>query len=845
MENRVIDITANSVDATVTTNEIDAGVSSTEILADVIAVPPVTGTQSDFNIQVNLTGFGEEAVPNGALFLRPNPYDHIVHPVEEVQKAAAKGFADAVAQSDEFRQLYNKAQNEIVNTADDFSRLVSFSRLFHDNARYFLQDYLTENHTYTVYDFRLVDEASFDFQKRLLDTSTVAEQAAKLFQTPKTDTTTASDSSFTVTDFQRVVSELVDATDDVLGEANIDDDQIATVGKVLVDYATLTETFVAESSTVLSDTFAYSDSAALLVQKPFTEPANTIIEQATLALDKLVLEAQATSEVYSVVLNKPLVDSIARSDTSSVLYEALKLDSTAASEFDSKLVEQLKLEQVAGSEEASKAIETVYSDTYAYSDEFRAQYAKVALDGVQQSDGYYIEYAKSVLESLLLAEQVAVDFSKIFSDSALIQELVLTTTDWIRNFVEQVLQQDLVTLVYNKQQNELISTSEQLVLVYEQLFTELVDATDDFYGEANIDDDQVAAVNKVALDYATLADLVITVTDFQRIPTEVVATSEIRSFDAQTVYSDQTTNADQVGKLIDRYQTNADYFFESYVGSDDYIEPHWVRISDVDSMQLWIQPGAADVVGMVESVIIFDSIHGIEEVGTTSEIITKALDYNLSDLVDATDDFYGVANLDDDQIASVDKVLADYGTTGDSITTKTEFDRQFADTANNTDQPSKQVSTVYSDTATNSEVFTLEAAFNRNILDQAASSDSVLLEYTINRFYYDAYSASDSIAQLVNKVLQDSTSGAGDQASYEVAKVLADALALANQDQAALTVAKVLADTTNATQDLVTLQAAPTKVDTVTNSETKTANIQNFFQSNFAQTGYVGTNLTL
>jgi len=78
----------------------------------------------------------------------------------------------------------------------------------------------------------------------------------------------------------------------------------------------------------------------------------------------------------------------------------------------------------------------------------------------------------------------------------------------------------------------------------------------------------------------------------------------------------------------------------------------------------------------------------------------------LTDLVDATDDFYGLANVDDDQTARIDKVVIDYGTLTESFSRIAAFIRSFTDIATISETFGKSISKILSDQINRSEIVT-------------------------------------------------------------------------------------------------------------------------------------------
>jgi len=146
------------------------------------------------------------------------------------------------------------------------------------------------------------------------------------------------------------LSDLVDATDDFLGEANIDDDQSAQVTKVLsnpvvsndilsriVDYERIfqdqpiTTEFLSFSANralfdfaVTNDSLAFS--AAIVLNDSVTV---TDLISPSLAQGRLADDSSSTTDLLTLATNKAVSDSAVMADTLSQSVQALRLDNTS------------------------------------------------------------------------------------------------------------------------------------------------------------------------------------------------------------------------------------------------------------------------------------------------------------------------------------------------------------------------------------------------------------------------------------------------------------------------------------------------------------------------------------
>jgi len=84
---------------------------------------------------------------------------------------------------------------------------------------------------------------------------------------------------------------------------------------------------------------------------------------------------------------------------------------------------------------------------------------------------------------------------------------------------------------------------------------DLFGSTDDFYGLANVDDDQTARIDKVVIDYSILTELFSRIATFIRSFTDVASISEEFRNSISKIFSDQINRSDIVTKLYAKVST--------------------------------------------------------------------------------------------------------------------------------------------------------------------------------------------------------------------------------------------------------------------------------------------------
>lgn len=528
---------------------------------------------------------------------------------------------------------------------------------------------------------------------------------------------------------------------------------------------------------------------------------------------------------------------------------------------------------------------------------------------------------KGISESFTRIEQVRLETSKVFSDSFVKTDVASFAVEG--NYNDLITKSDLVVLNPEKGLVETQITTDVLYPVFTayRTFVDIVDATDDIFGEANIDDDQVAAVNKAAIDWIAQSDLYLLSTfkvfndlenfsdikyfDIIKGQNDLGSLIDLLYFESVKELADTFTSQDQASKDFSKiatdYASNSDaYFISSFKVLYDI-----GTLSDVSYMQL--ETMYSDIAN--ESDIVYQDFSkylshtfsnndvsyylatkGVVEIQLTSEVLSFDLSYNLldtansyetlafdlsksfshtfnesdlavylvgkqalevnytsdfaffdknkvlEDIVDATDDVLGEANVDDDQIAAVTKTLADYSATSEDFSRTFTAYRDFSDTTNESDiiylQPGISklettqtseykffgVNTVYNDVESVSDVN------NKDLfsvyLDSFDSSDNVQTVTAYLRDFAEIESISETLSRLYLKQLIEST---------------------VTSEQFVKTINKDFTDIVTTSESITPINgrafSEPQDV-----SDGGTINNQNYFSSDYVEPGYVGTN---
>lgn len=692
-------------------------------------------------VSVQSTGVGEEAVPNPNLFTRGQDYLQIT---ENFSKYSLKPQFDTVTQSDLFSRLvnYNRPFTETQYASDNYF-IRGVGKALQDIPH--LSERFVKGYSKVTYDVTTsVDVRSLRFGKTLFDQIVQADEVTKLtYQKVQPDQVISADQFSRIADYKRSFSDWVDATDDFLGEANIDDDQIALIGKNLVDYGTTGDV----ASSYVSITKA--DAAGLLDQK-------------------------------YIGLSKPFADSFGKTDQLSYQVTKAFLDSSYSTDVASKLTGKVLRETLASTEFLVFNAAKNSADTADVGDEPRLSASKPLTDSFTKSDSATLVWnaLRSFSEQQATSDFVRFDASSLKLDTA-------TTAEAVAKYSTKILSTQFTQAdVFNR------------TVDYLRSFSDWVDATDDFLGAANVDDDQTARIGKNIVDYATTSEL--TRFDGTKLLVDATALQNPISLTITKPLTDSFTKSDVVNltpgksviELVGTQETSNKLL--SKVASDNTL------LSNPISLQ---------------TTKIFNDITGY-----TTDVFSRVVNYNksLSDLVDATDDFLGEANVDDDQIARFGKNVIEYLALGDA--------------------PRFDVSITRQDSYLASDI----AAINAQKILSTSFGHSDLTSFITNKNPVDVATLTELAAKSTGKSLSDLASSS-DTASKAINKQASDVFA--STETSYRNAGKVASETLYTADVLTFLKYInPLLYETANAVDSGFINNQSYFAGTYVEPGYVGTN---
>jgi hypothetical protein len=416
------------------------------------------------------------------------------------------------------------------------------------------------------------------------------------------------------------------------------------------------------------------------------------------------------------------------------------------------------------------------------------------------------------------------------SDNRILREAIpvsdITFNLVTKDFSEALNSTDLPKLGVTLNKTDSVTNSDLFdrVVSFNRQFTELLDATDDFYGAANIDDDQVMWLLKsIPVERLTIAD---------------VDSLEVgKNFtEAQSVSDDDNL---EVGKNLDEplsasEQVSYDYAkgFEEQLDATDDLDgiatteddqtAHLYKFrtdafSTADSEDIEFGKNPTDTVPTSDVIGPFNVDKALTDNPQATEFYSSAYSKPLSDsyTVSDTTDVQGIKNLTE-QLYHADGtsfwdnyVDPTYMVTGYAGTWIPEFDVTKVRTDTATFSESLTYSMTYNRTLTDSVNVTddLDGAitseddqtmlFHKGLSDITPTSDSTV--FVMRMSQADVAAFSDSLSHLTSKGLIDSFTFA-DTTYSDVGKSLSDT-ATTSDSISNVTFSKALSDIVDATDD--------------------------------------------
>lgn len=457
------------------------------------------------------------------------------------------------------------------------------------------------------------------------------------------DNFNTSDVLSTTWNILRTYTDIVQTTDDVLGDANIDDDQYMSFGKGLIDNGYASDELVCTWNVLRT----YSDSSALS-------------ERLTFNAIKSVTEDLDLAEYTAFDITKPLVDFGNLDDELSTEWLILRTytDSASLSErlsFNSnKLLldygniehrvevdfEKTLLNELGALDTlvTTWTILRSYSDNAELSDTYSIYLNKAPLDNVSSAENISTEWdifrnysdliqtTDDVLGNANIDDDQYMLFGKGLIDNSSVVDLFSWEWDVNRTYSDQITNTENLSLGINKGINEQLSYGEYLSLITSKAVVDSSSITDTISSDFNkyaedtslILDTQYLGFNKPFEDSTYATDSISSNWFANREFLELTNSSEILSFYANKVLQDTTG-------FIETWTVDLSTTLLDISDATDTISTEWIIARS-----------------LLDSTSYSESLNFVNQ-------------KTILDLVQVSDDILGLANIDDDQYVTVGK----------------------------------------------------------------------------------------------------------------------------------------------------------------------------------------------
>lgn len=456
MSERLVNLTYKPLSANVTQQEISADVikPKKDTLATVTTSDLQPGIKAD-SLKVLFSGAGESSIPTEGKFKR---------------------IIDSFGIGSELLfSRFGKSLLELQHATDILVRVASFKRSFietknlSDTKSILIRKYrtdqlailnpITKSYFSNKVDQNYLSEVVLKQARKTVTTELlqIVDLVRKSSGLKKQEFVLKTDIVSYYSSFIRQFSELVDATDDIFGNANLDDDQYATVGKALREWTQVLEKAVKNTALVKADTGIVTTRFSIRDSKRLNELLNT-------------------STLFRLRPNKRPVEKLQLGSLPTKSVKPSKSDQYHITHGIPRFLTGKRPVDIAGLIDsrylitANKRLSTVLSTSDVLTRAWTNNYFAVPVMA-QITD----QAAK--IASTILANSISV-LDSIFVARGTYQQLVVYATDII-----------------------------MLVTQYNKNLFDLVNAVDDYYGMANIDDDQYANVATVKVSNTNSVDL--------------------------------------------------------------------------------------------------------------------------------------------------------------------------------------------------------------------------------------------------------------------------------------------------------------------------------------------------
>jgi len=600
------------------------------------------------------------------------------------------------------------------------------------------------------------------------DTSNILENLAKKLSIPTSDFTQIIDLFNRQVNYKRIVIDLLNATDDYYGLANIDDDQYVGFYKQTRDFLLTKEELIKAVAATLVNIAGISDTFSRVASynRIFAEAANR----------------------YDIINKNP------------------------------KLIKS----------------EVVLKQDY---------YSRI------------VNFYRAVSEKPRLIQQKLLYIGKYSIEAP------ITTADK-KSLLYSFISQEIVrnTDIFNRQVD------------YIRKITDYISTTDDYYGLANIDDDQYAGFYKQSRDYLTfqefrpiknvnitttqsiadISDPYVSVAVFNRTFTNSTNRSDTISKNPKLIKSEIILKQDYYSRVANFYRviTDAQNLIEEKVF---YASSYTINIFNViDRNSLLINKPAN-----AENITSTD----------TRYTITRFI-RNILDSINATDDYYGLANIDDDQYVRFNKGIVDtvsfaekltpvsfkfYSPIAEFYTTNQQlriFIRKFP-SIDIVDTNSTEYTSIKVNKYANNEIFykydESNSYFNKVLQDTIKFTDFAIVKMRFGQLFSETLTTNNTSIKLNTKKLIKDKYTIIDYLKYTGSVKFTDIFNKTEKITLKVTLSRI--DSTQFAETFIynKYSAAPSRIftDQIVTSNSGTINNQDYFADKYVAPGYAGTNRTI
>jgi hypothetical protein len=420
-----------------------------------------------------------------------------------------KGFSETKSASDQLQPfIFNKGLTESKTTSD--LKTFSLARTFTEAVQstddvfgvadaddqevmFFTKGLPTEAQTVT-------DVQRNTVGKSLTEAKTTSDNRTSAFGKSNTESKTATD--VRVNAITKSLADMADAGDEFNATALTDDGEIMVFGKTM------------------SDTFGYSDSTSLNPNKGISDQQTTSDELQPFILGKGIADVPLTSETRNVDLVRGAITDVpVVSDAKSIGYESNFNDYLYNPKEGPKQVNNYALDYFASEDYCLEGfpafvIGKVLLDTVVTTDDFYGaanadddetmSFVKQAGDLFYATDSFGGLIGKGRTDSANTADSKTLNAGKVLLDTFVRTDVLTSAVG--KALADAFTSSDARTNLFGKGLTDSSSTSETKAFAFSKSLSDTVNPTDDFYGVANPDDDEVMSFFKTTSDSFTKSD---------------------------------------------------------------------------------------------------------------------------------------------------------------------------------------------------------------------------------------------------------------------------------------------------------------------------------------------------